>query len=457
MSGVMVAVSQLGVKVSGSDNEFAYGRALQLLKDHDIPVHYGFKEENLQCQPQPELIVISRGHIRGNPEIEFVLNHHLPYLSLPEFLSFYFFNGATNILITGSKGKTTTTSMLTTILQKAGLAPGYLIGGYPVSGIPGAKLGHSLNVIEADDYSSLWWNDAPKSHFYRPSVVVLTNSFRDHPEHQVNDSLRQRHITALVEQIPQNGLLIVVDAHDLEELDRIKKYARCMVRTIATSSPEDEGFQNYSPKNKGVHFVWKNVDFELELNGEMNVKNAIAATMVAQHFNVTTHQAAKALQSFKGVHGRLELLHQDKDICIYMDNYGYLPESLFQNYRALQEKHADQRKVLIYQILIVDGIPEVQNLLVEALSLWDKVFLIQYQPPSGIMPKMKPEYRVGLLNALNNKGCNAVFVDNLFDNTDILINEIHNNDLIFFSIHPREEENASRAIKQILSHENINY
>src|SRR3569623_1645803 len=107
MSGVMAAVADLGVLVTGSDNENTYGSTRRWLAEKEIIISSGFSSTNLN--PAPALVVIGRQHGRGNKEVEYVLEKRIPYLSLPEFLCFYFLNGCRNILVTGSKGKTTTT------------------------------------------------------------------------------------------------------------------------------------------------------------------------------------------------------------------------------------------------------------------------------------------------------------------------------------------------------------
>jgi UDP-N-acetylmuramate: L-alanyl-gamma-D-glutamyl-meso-diaminopimelate ligase len=124
--------------------------------------------------------------------------------------------------------------MLAKILESADLAPGYMIGGMPRSGIDPVKLGQNIHVLEADDYSTLWWNDNPKALYCRPEVVVLCNSFNDHPEHHTNEDVRLRHFTALVDQLPESGLLVLADCRNSIGLDRLARVARCQVRTVDT-------------------------------------------------------------------------------------------------------------------------------------------------------------------------------------------------------------------------------
>lgn len=268
MSGVVAAVADLGVYVTGSDSENTYGSARRWLAKKGLIISCGFCSRNLN--PVPALVVIGRQHGRGNEEVEHVLEKRIPHLSLPEFLCFYFLNGSRNILVTGSKGKTTTTSMVVRILESAGLAPGYLIGGMPRSGIDPVRLGQSIHVLEADDYSTLWWNDNPKAVYYRPEVVVLCNSLNDHPEHHTDEDTRLRHFTALIEQIPQNGLLVLADCKNSIRLDELMQAACCRIRTIDTGEGSDDYIRGYKSVENGVVFKWRDIGFFLEVTGYMN-------------------------------------------------------------------------------------------------------------------------------------------------------------------------------------------
>ncbi len=232
------------MRVTGSDDENTYGPTRHWLAKKGIIISAGFSSRNLDAQPA--LVVIGRQHGRGNTEVEYVLEKRIPYLSLPEFLCFYFLNGSRNILVTGSKGKTTTTAMLAKILESAGMAPGYMIGGMPRSGIDPVKLGRSIYVLEADDYSTLWWNDNPKAVYCRPEVVVLCNSFNDHPEHHTNTDVRLRHFTALIEQLPQSGLLVLADCKNSIGLDSLMAAAPCPVRTVDTADGSGEAHSGIS-------------------------------------------------------------------------------------------------------------------------------------------------------------------------------------------------------------------
>jgi UDP-N-acetylmuramate: L-alanyl-gamma-D-glutamyl-meso-diaminopimelate ligase len=455
MSGVMAAVADLGVPVTGSDNENTYGSVRRWLAKKGIIISSGFSSRNLN--PVPALVVIGRQHGRGNAEVEYVLEKRIPYLSLPEFLCFYFLNGSRNILVAGSKGKTTTTAMLVKILESAGLTPGYMIGGMPRSGIDPVKLGESVYVLEADDYSTLWWNDNPKALYYRPEVVVLCNSFNDHPEHHTNEDIRLRHFKALVEQLPQNGLLVLADSTNSTALDGLIRVARCEVRMVDLADGTGDAILGYKKVEDGVAFKWREGYFFLEVNGYMNARNAVSAAMAAQHLGITPDIAASALFRFAGVSGRMDHALSTEELDVYIDCFGYLPESLVENMAALREMHPRRRHILIYQLLIVDGIPEAQRPLQNSLAEWDEVLIVSYESPSPLLVAAGDGYLADLAATLRQSGVNAEFIGPLENSLSVLPELVKVGDVLFFSVHPRSADLAWRIAQHTSTHENTHH
>ncbi|HET7061616.1 MAG TPA: Mur ligase domain-containing protein [Nitrosospira sp.] len=455
MSGVMAAVADLGVPVTGSDNENTYGSIRRWLEKKGIIISSGFSSRNLN--PVPALVVIGRQHGRGNTEVEYVLEKRIPYLSLPEFLCFYFLNGSRNILVAGSKGKTTTTAMLVKILESAGLTPGYMIGGIPRSGIDPVRLGQSVYVLEADDYSTLWWNDNPKALYYRPEVVVLCNSFSDHPEHHTNDDIRLRHFKALVEQLPQNGLLVLADCRNSTDLDGLIGVARCQVRMVDMADGTGDAILGYKKVEDGVAFKWREAYFFLEVNGYMNARNAVSAAMAAQHLGITPDIAASALFRFAGVSGRMDHALSTEELDVYIDCFGYLPESLAENMAALREMHPRRRHVVVYQLLIVDGIPEAQRPLQISLAEWDEVLIVSYESPSPLLVSAGDDYLADLAATLRESGVDAAFIGSLENGLTVLPNLVKAGDVLFFSVHPRSADLAWRIAQHTSTHENTHH
>ncbi|MEO6824307.1 MAG: Mur ligase domain-containing protein [Nitrosospira sp.] len=451
MSGVMAAVANRGVRVTGSDEENTYGPTRHWLAKKGIVISAGFNSRNLDTQPG--LVVIGRQHGRGNAEVEYVLEKRIPYLSLPEFLCFYFLNGSRNILVTGSKGKTTTTAMLARILESAGMAPGYMIGGMPRSGIDPVKLGRSIYVLEADDYSTLWWNDNPKAAYCRPEVVILCNSFQDHREHRASEDARLRRFTALIEQLPQNGLLVLADCRNSIGLDRLVEVAPCPVRRVDTADGSGEAILGYQKVEKGAVFEWNDAKFLLETTGRMHARNAVSAAIAAGHFGIAADAAAAALYGFQGVAGRMDRAPGTGDLDAYIDGYGYLPESLAENLSASRDMHPRRRHILIYQLLVVDEIPEAQQPLYASLAKWDKVLIANYQS-AGLMVAAGDDYLLGLEASLRERGVDATYIGPLENGLTVLPGLVKTGDVLFFSVHPRSADLALRIAHHTSAHEN---
>lgn len=396
MAPVMAAVAEQGVLVSGSEHEDTYGDTMAWLAQRGIQVAQTFNAQNLAHKP--DLVVIGRSFERGNPEVEAVLTEHLAYTSLAELIGHHVLNGCTNILVAGSKGKSTTTAMLVEILEHAQLSPGYLIGGFPRNGRPPARFGSTLNVIEADDYSTLWWNQQPKFVYYRPSLLVLTNVYPDHTEVHGNHAGSWRNFAALIQQLPGDGLILIADSKRSAPPSWLLAEAPCEVVQLDTL-PDHQPIM--IPTHSGVggnRFYWQDTLFNLAVPGKMNAINAISASFAAGRLGVTPQQCAEALDGFTGVAERMDAFPAGPDHWIYCDYFGYLPESLAENISAIRDAHPDHRITLIFQLRQIDRLPEAQEALVRVLSSCDEVILTPYpRPKLTLVEEMDPAYIEGLI------------------------------------------------------------
>src|SRR5438552_13533595 len=180
MGSVAAALQERGFKVSGSD-ESVYPPMSTFLEERGIKLHRGYGQENIPSDA--DVVVIGNAMKRGNPEVEAVLNRKLFYLSLPEVLKNYFLRGKHNLVVTGTHGKTTTTSLLTWIMEKAGRKPGYLVGGIPKNLGQGARLNDSKYfVIEGDEYDTAFFDKRSKLVHYLPELGIVNNIEFDHAD-----------------------------------------------------------------------------------------------------------------------------------------------------------------------------------------------------------------------------------------------------------------------------------
>src|SRR5438309_3240351 len=178
------------------------------LQEKDISLREGYCAENIPADA--DVVVIGNAMKRGNPEVEAVLNRKLLYLSLPEVLKNYFLRGRHNLVVTGTHGKTTTTALLTWIMEKAGLKPGYVIGGLPKNLGQGARLNDSKYfVIEGDEYDSAFFDKRSKFVHYLPELLIVNNIEFDHADIFDNLEMVKRTFRHLLRIVPQNGMVLL--------------------------------------------------------------------------------------------------------------------------------------------------------------------------------------------------------------------------------------------------------
>jgi UDP-N-acetylmuramate: L-alanyl-gamma-D-glutamyl-meso-diaminopimelate ligase len=437
MGAVVNAVVATGVKVTGSDRPSVYGASRDRLRESGVVITLGFDPAHLQ--PRPDLVVIGRSFGRGNPEVEAVLSQSIPYLSLSQFLCVFFLNGSRNLLVAGSSGKTTTTAMLVQILESAGLHPGYMIGGSPRSGLPAARLGGELHVLEADEYTSLWCNDHSKFLDYRPNILVITNVFPDHPDVFPDHELALVQYRALISQLPQSGLLVIGESRLSVGIETLLAEAPCRVEVLDADMEMPERTWDLRQASDALSFSWKETCFELALPGAINARNSVCASLAAAELGVTTAQSAQALRGFRGVQGRLEHLESPcmfSSIDLYVDSYGYLPISLLRNLETLRSLHPGRSLVLLYQVFIVDRIPSIRDQLLSVLLQWDKVVIVSEPMQNSITLPVSSCFVNSLVGDLAGRGMPVNAPMSLAASMKLLASDEFIGSTVFCSLHP---------------------
>src|SRR5438309_9093930 len=217
MASVAAAMQQKGVKVTGSD-QHVYPPMSTFLAERRIEVISGYAEQNLAHKP--DLIVIGNAISRGNAEAEAVLDHKLRYCSLPELLKEFFIRGKRSLVVSGTHGKTTTTSLLAWVFEHNGLNPSYLIGGIPNNFEQGARFTDSeWFIIEGDEYDTAFFDKRSKFMHYLPEVALINNLEFDHADIFDNLEAIKTSFKHFIRLIPRNGLLLASgDDHNLAPL-----------------------------------------------------------------------------------------------------------------------------------------------------------------------------------------------------------------------------------------------
>lgn len=333
MGSLAVLARQLGHTVSGSDQN-VYPPMSTQLEQQGIALNNGYLAADIEAA-KPDLVVIGNACSRGNPAVEYVLDKGLPFMSGPAWLAQFVLRERWVLAVAGTHGKTTTSSMLTWILEHAGYAPGYLIGGVPQNFPVSARLGESsFFVIEADEYDSAFFDKRSKFVHYLPRTAILGNLEFDHADIFRNLEDIQLQFHHLVKTIPSSGLLIVPVAEP--NLDAVlDKGVYSELQRFAFSGEGDGAGQAdwlVTPlaadgSRLRISHGADSADLDWTLLGRHNMQNAIAAVAAAAHVGVPLAVSCEALSAFAGVKRRLELLGDVGGIRLY-DDFAHHPTAI---------------------------------------------------------------------------------------------------------------------------------
>ena len=341
MGAVAAAMKRQGWFVSGSDNQ-AYPPMTDFLASRGIEVFSGFRPENLPAEDA--LIVVGNAISRGNPEVEAVLNRKLNYASLPEVLRAHFLHGRHNIVVSGTHGKTTTTSITAWILEYAGLNPSYLIGGLPANLGQGACLRDAATsrhfVIEGDEYDTAFFDKRSKFLHYLPELVVVNNIEFDHADifkdlDEIKLSFRR-----LLNVVPTEGMVLI----NGDDQNCIDVSQNCQAPIVEVGFSENAANRILHPwqKDGNCGFELFGEKFQLPMIGEHNLRNAAMAVSAAHFYGVPTKSIREALLKFEGIKRRQEVRGVVSGITI-IDDFGHHPTAIRQTLEGLSQRYAGSR------------------------------------------------------------------------------------------------------------------
>ncbi len=346
MGGVALLARELGYRVTGSDAK-VYPPMSSQLANHNIEIFEGYKAENLRTGP--DLVIIGNALSRGNPEVEAVLDQGLRYTSGAQWLADSVLGGRWVLAVAGTHGKTTTTSMLAWILEYAGLAPGFLVGGVPENFGRSARLGNlPFFVIEADEYDTAFFDKRSKFVHYRPRTAILNNLEYDHADIFPDLDAIKLQFHHLVRTVPGAGLL-VVNGEDRNLQAALALGCWTPVEQFACP----HGWNARLLENDGSRFQVRLKDAEQgivtwPLLGLHNVHNALAAIAAARHAGVPPTTAISALAEFRNVKRRLEVRGTAAGVTVY-DDFAHHPTAIAATIGALRARIGTQRLVAVLE------------------------------------------------------------------------------------------------------------
>src|ERR1041385_987906 len=334
MASVAAAMREKGFSVTGSDQN-VYPPMSTFLAERQIEVINGFSERNLAHKPH--LVVIGNAISRGNPEAEFVLDHKLRYCSLPELLKEFFIRGKRSIVVAGTHGKTTTTSLLTWVFEHNGMNPSYLIGGIPNNLSQGARFTDSeWFIIEGDEYDTAFFDKRSKFIHYLPECAIINNVEFDHADIFPDLASIQKTFSHFIRLVPRNGLLL--GNGDDPNLAPLLNVNFCPVKRFGLGETNAVRATNLRLGPTASEFEIPSAKFRLGLAGEFNVRNALAVVAAAKHFGLSNKQIQSAFDTFKGIKRRMEVRGIAGGVTV-IDDFGHHPTAIRETLRALRLKY----------------------------------------------------------------------------------------------------------------------
>lgn len=432
MSALAGLLCDKGYSVSGSD-QAVYPPTSDTLARLEIPVLTPYSADNVPIDA--DLLVIGNAVSRGHPEVEAVLEACVRYRSLPEVLREEFLWDRTSLVVAGTHGKTTTSSMLAWILHHAGRDPSFFIGGVTRNFDVSYRLGRGAEfVVEGDEYDSAFFDKRAKFLHYCPNGVILGNVEFDHSDiyrdiHDVELAFRR-----LLLLIPKNGILVAYG--DSNRVQELAASALCPVITFGCDESNNWQAVDIVPSGQGMCYrVLVNGvnhgEFVLGQWGKYNVINALGAMVLSHHVGVSFEAMRGALSEFKGVARRLEELGTVGEVTI-VDDFAHHPTAIKESIVAVRGKYPGRRVIAVFEPRSNTTVRKFfQTEIADAFGEADGVFVGPIHRRDRIPSRERLDI-TWILDTLENSGITAKHHNQFSDLLSDIRAEIHAGDVVLF-------------------------
>ena len=349
MAALAGLLKKSGYYVTGSDANI-YPPMSTLLKDEGIEIFPGYKRENIS--KNIDLVIVGNAVSKNNVEVQAVLEADIPYESFPSALSKFFLEGRNSLVVTGTHGKTTTTSLLSWVLESAQRAPGFMVGGW----LKNFDTNHQVPkgeyfVIEGDEYDSAFFDKGPKFFHYRPNASILTGIEFDHAD-IFSDLVQVKNVFRDYVGLIKHDGVILVKSGDANVREIIES-ASCKVETYGFEEVADWQIINYRFENGLGHFSLSfkkqhRANFQLAMMGRHNVENAAAVAGICFNLGLTADEIYKGFETFQGVKRRQEIVGEKKGV-IVIDDFAHHPTAINLTIDAVKKAYPNRRVWAVFE------------------------------------------------------------------------------------------------------------
>ncbi len=407
MATLAAMLRSKGAEVYGSD-EHVYPPMSTFLQQQGIPILQGFDEKHLT--PHPDLVVIGNAMSRGNPEVEYVLDERIPFTSLPAMVYDSFIREKYSCVVTGTHGKTTTTSMLAWILHHAGEQPSFLVGGLPANFSRSFQLGEGRHfVIEGDEYDTAFFDKVPKFLHYFPELLIINNIEFDHADIYQNLDEIKTAFQRLLRLVPRKGHVIAnIDDPVVRE---VAEQGYSQNHWFGLSEAAAWRAVDITTSSDGVRFgiVFqgkKQAEVSLPLSGEHNIRNALAAFVAARQLAVAPEVISSALAAFQGVARRQTLVGEAAGWTI-IDDFAHHATAVRETLKGIRQKYPDRRLWAIFEPRSASAKRvEFEEQYYSAFDHADRVIIAPLHRPDKVAPEKRLSVQ-RIVHAIRERGIQA--------------------------------------------------
>lgn len=412
MASLAGLLKEAGYQVSGSDNNI-YPPMSTLLANCGINIKQGFKRENITTDI--DLAVIGNAVSKTNEEAQAILEADIPFVSFPQALSRFFLEGRKSLVVAGTHGKTTTSSLLSWVLHSAGRKPGFMVGGWLKNFDTNYQLPRGdFFVTEGDEYDTAFFDKGPKFLHYRPYAAILTSIEFDHADiYRDLDHIKEA-FGKFISIIDPGGFLLA--EHSDAHIKEVAVQARCEVETYGFSGSADwcihsyrfhEGKGSFALRHRGREMG----QFELPMMGRHNALNAVAVAALAIKLGLSAEEVRSAFHGFRGVKRRQDIVGEQNGIVV-IDDFAHHPTAIHLTIEAVKEAFPGQRVWAVFEPRSASSRRNVfQNSFPAGFCLADKAVVARLFAPE----KIKPEERLDpekMVNDMRQLGIDARCIPN---------------------------------------------
>jgi len=436
MGSVAVALKNEGYAVSGVDDH-VYPPMSGVLQDNGIRYFNGYDKTHIE--DNLDLVVIGNALSRGNPEVEAVLNRKIPYVSLPELVRNYLIGDKRSFVVTGTHGKSTTTSLLAWIFHAAGIKPGYMIGGVP-NNLPQSctRGAGDVFIIEGDEYDTAFFDKRSKFLHYAPECLIINNIELDHVDifFDVEDVLRSfRHLVSIV---PSTGRL-VVNGDDENVMSLIRNHPVIEKKLVPFSSYGKNGSPDFKitglhDGTGGISFTLNSsshgdIDLQTSLSGSFQACNVSSAVIAALHYGLPANLIQDAVREFRGLKRRMEIRGDINGVTI-VDDFAHHPTAVAATLAGARNRFPGRRIWVVLEPRSNSMRRKVfEHKLADSLAIADSIVIAGVYNPEAVQANERLDPGA-VVDELVKSGKKARYIPDVDDIIAFLAEKLDENDVV---------------------------